>query len=152
MKAVENVIYKGRLLAVIIRAKALDELQASGKKMSFHTPEYFPLQVGLHARIKGEVIPAHFHIPFLELKNVVVQEFFHIKAGRVKINLFDELENDAKVSELIAETGDTILLNSGHELVFLENTEFIELKQGPYRGKEEEKRFVNVIEKAGGKQ
>ena len=144
MKAVENVVYKGRLLAVVIRASALNELQASGKKMSFHTPEYFPLQVGLHARSKGEVVSAHFHNPFSELKNLAVQEFFYVKNGRVKIDLYEESEDDAKVSEVVVESGDTILLNTGHGMTFLEKTELIELKQGPYRGKDEEKRFVGV--------
>lgn len=152
MNAIENITHKGKLLAVIIRAHALGELQASGKKMSFHTPDHFPLQVGLHARSKDDVISAHSHNPFPELKNLAVQEFFYIKSGRVKIDLFDERENDAKVSEFIAGTGDTVLLNSGHGMIFLEDTELIELKQGPYRGKEEEKRFIDVSGKAGGKQ
>lgn len=151
MGAVENIIYKGKLLAIVIRAKALDELHVSGKKMSFHTPEHFPLQVGLHARPKGDVVSGHFHNPFPELKNLAVQEFFYIKTGRIKIDLFDEQENDAKVSEVLAGEGDTVVLNTGHGLTFLENTELIELKQGPYRGKEEEKRFVGVSGDLGGK-
>ena len=142
MKTVENVVYKEKLLAVIIRAQALTELQASGKKMSFHTPEHFPLQVGLHARPKGDIVPAHFHNPFPELRNLAVQEFFYIKSGLVKIDLFDERENDAKVSEVLVGEGDTVILNTGHGLTFLENTQIVELKQGPYRGKDEEKRFV----------
>lgn len=146
MKAVENVVYKGKLLAVIIRANALDELQASGKKMSFHTPEHFPLQVGIHSRREGDIVSAHFHRCFPKLRNLPVQEFFYVKSGRIKIDLFDEQENDAKVSEVVAEEGDTVLLNTGHGLTFLKDTELIELKQGPYRGKDEEKRLV------GGKQ
>ena len=142
MKAVENVVYKGKLLAVVIRAKALDELQASGKKMSFHTPEHFPLQVGIHSRQKGDEVSAHFHNNFPELKDLPVQEFFYVKSGRIKIDLFDEQENDAKVSEVIAEEGDSVVLNTGHGLTFLKDTELIELKQGPYRGKDMEKRFV----------
>ncbi|MEK6809608.1 MAG: hypothetical protein AABY40_02965 [Nanoarchaeota archaeon] len=144
MKAVENVVYKGKLLAVIIRAKALDELQASGKKMSFHTPEHFPLQVGIHSRQKGDAVSAHFHRHFPELKNLPVQEFFYVKSGKVKIDLFDEQEDDAKVSEVVAGSGDTVLLNTGHGMTFLEKTELIELKQGPYRGREEEKRFIGI--------
>lgn len=146
MKAVENVVYKDRLLAVILRSDALEELRSSGKKISFHTPEHFPLQVGLHSRQKGDVVSAHFHRHFPELKNLPVQEFFYVKSGRVKIDLFDEQENDAKVSEVIAGEGDTVLLNTGHGLTFLEDSELIELKQGPYRGRDEEKRFI------GGKQ
>jgi len=143
MKAVENVVHKGRILAVVIRAPALEELQSSGKKTSFHTPGHFPLQVGLHVRPKGDVVEPHFHNPFPQLRNLAVQEFFYVKSGQVKIDLHDDSEDDAKVSEIIAKTGDTVLLNTGHGMTFLEKTELIELKQGPYRGREEEKRFLS---------
>ena len=147
MKAVESVVYKGRTLAVVVRAYALSELRSSGNKVSFATPEHFPLQVGIHARPKGDAVSAHFHRPFPELKNLPVQEFFHIKSGKVKIELYDERENDAKVSEIIAEVGDTVILNTGHGMIFLEDTELVELKQGPYRGREEEKRFISGAKK-----
>lgn len=142
MEAIENVIYKGKLLAVIIRSQALAELQSSGKKVSFHTPEHFPLQVGIHVRSKGDMVEPHFHNPFPQLNNLAVQEFFYVKSGKVKIDLHDESEKDAKVSEFIAQAGDTVLLNTGHGMTFLDRTELIELKQGPYRGKDEEKRLV----------
>lgn len=152
MKTVENVIYKGKLLAVIIRSQALAELQSSGKKVSFHTPEHFPLQMGIHARPKGDMVEPHFHNPFPQLKNLTVQEFFYVRSGKVKIDLHDEAEDDAKVSEFIAQSGDTVLLNTGHGMTFLENTELIELKQGPYRGRDEEKRFIgDVSRNHGGK-
>ncbi len=147
MKAVESVVYKDRTLAVVVRAHALRELRSSGNKVSFATPEHFPLQVGIHARPKGDAVSAHFHRPFPELKNLPVQEFFHIKSGKVKIELYDERENDAKVSEIIAEVGDTVILNTGHGMIFLEDTELVELKQGPYRGREEEKRFISGAKK-----
>ena len=47
------------------------------------------------------------------------------------------------MSEIIAEVGDTVILNTGHGMIFLEDTELVELKQGPYRGREEEKRFIS---------
>ncbi len=147
MKAVESVVYKGRTLAVVVRAYALSELRSSGNKVSFATPEHFPLQVGIHARPKGDAVSAHFHRPFPELKNLPVQEFFHVKSGKVRIELYDERENDAKVSEIIAENGDMVILNTGHGMIFLEDTELVELKQGPYRGREEEKRFISGAKK-----
>ena len=64
MKAVESVVYKDRTLAVVVRAHALRELRSSGNKVSFATPEHFPLQVGIHARPKGDAVSAHFHRPF----------------------------------------------------------------------------------------
>ena len=139
MKEIENVEYKGRTLVVVVRAHALRELKSAGNKVSFATPEHFPLQMGIHARLKGDIVSAHFHRPFQELKNLPVQEFFHVKSGKVKIELYDERENDAKVSEIIAEDGDMLILNTGHGMTFLEDTELVELKQVLYRGREEEK-------------
>ena len=147
MKEIENVEYKGRTLAVVVRAHALRELKSAGNKVSFATPEHFPLQMGIHASFKGDQVSAHFHRPFQELKNLPVQELFHVKSGKVKIELYDERENDAKVSEIIAEDGDMLILNTGHGMTFLEDTELVELKQGPYRGREEEKRFVGGVKK-----
>ena len=51
------------------------------------------------------------------------------------------------MSEIIAEDGDMLILNTGHGMTFLEDTELVELKQGPYRGREEEKRFVGGVKK-----
>ena len=146
MNAIENVMYKGRLLAIIMRSNAFNELKSSEKNVSFHTPEHFPFQLGIHTRLKSDSVSPHFHNAIPELKNLTVQEFFYVKSGKVKIDLHVEFENDAKVSEVIVEEGDMVLLNTGHGLTFLENTELIELKQGPYRGRDMEKRFI------GGKQ
>src|SRR3990167_1173689 len=100
MKAVENIMHKDRLLAVVIRSHALRELQSSGKKISFPTPEHFPFQMGMQIRPKGDTVSVHFHKAFPELKNLPVQEFLYVKSGKIKIDLHDELENDNKVSEV----------------------------------------------------
>ena len=71
-----------------------------------------------------------------------MQEFFYVISGKIKIDLYDDRENDTKVSEVIIETGDSIILNTGHGFTFLDDAKLVELKQGPYRGREFEKRFV----------
>lgn len=139
---IEQVMHDSRILAIIIRSQAIDDLEKSGKNILFATPDEFPFQVGIHHRKKNETIPAHFHIPFIELTNFPVQEFFHVLSGRVKIDLYDDSHNDAKVSEVIVAAGDSIILNTGHGFTFLDDAKMVELKQGPYRGKEQEKRFV----------
>jgi hypothetical protein len=140
--SVEKIEHHGKVLAVIARARSLENLKENKEKMSFISPNDFPLQLGLHNRQKGETIAAHFHIPFTELKNFPVQEFFYIVAGKVKIDLYDDRNGDRKVNEVIISSGDTILLNTGHGLTILEDTQMIELKQGPYRGREMEKRTL----------
>ncbi len=144
MAGIEKIEYHGKVLAIITRKKALAELQKSGEGMLFVTPDDFPFQIGIHHRKKGEIIKAHAHLPFPELKNFPVQEFFYVLSGKVMIDLFDERENDRKVSQVIIEEGDSIVLNAGHGFTLLADAQLIELKQGPYRGRNEEKRFIEV--------
>jgi mannose-6-phosphate isomerase-like protein (cupin superfamily) len=144
-EGVEKIEKGGRILAIITREKALMELEHSGKNMLFVSPDEFPFQVGIHNRPKGDVCAPHVHIPFSELTNLPVQEFFYIISGSVKIDIYDNLDQDLKVSEVTIYKGDSIILDCGHGFTFLEdNTKVIELKQGPYRGKENEKRPVNI--------
>lgn len=142
MKCIEKIERQGKILAVIARKEALSHLQQSGEKMLFVTPDSFPFQVGIHNRKKDEIIGAHSHLPFPELKDFPVQEFFYVISGVVKVDLYDERENDRKVSEVVIKEGDVIVLNTGHGFTFLDDAQLVELKQGPYRGREEEKRFI----------
>jgi hypothetical protein len=61
-----------------------------------------------------------------------------IKKGKVRIDFYDNAQNYIDTRTL--ETGDIILLASGgHGFEMLEQTEMIEVKQGPYAGEDEDK-------------
>lgn len=144
----EYIKHNEKILAVIIRAQHIKE---SSEPVAFATPDTFPFQVGVHNRKKGEALPAHVHLPFSELKDFPVQEFFYVISGKVKIDLYGE--QDTRVGEVIIQEGDSIVLNCGHGFTFLDDAKLIELKQGPYRGKEQEKRFIEgKIGGTGGEQ
>lgn len=142
MGGVENIEHNGKILAVVIRADVAENLENSGERLKFTTPDNFPFQVGVHNWNDGLVIKPHFHNPFRELRNFPVQEFFYIISGRVRIDLYDDRENDAKISEVIVNEGDSVILNTGHGMQSLGPARLVELKQGPYRGRDVEKRFV----------
>ena len=151
----EKIEHNGKILALIVRAAHIDQLQASGEPMAFITPDEFPLQIGIHNRPEGEILKPHFHLPFPELKDFPVQEFFYVIKGSVQIDLYDDQQGDAKVKEIIINTGDSVVLNTGHGFTFLAPSQLIELKQGPYRGRENEKRFIvggNSAQEQGGQQ
>ncbi|WP_052507303.1 hypothetical protein [Desulfonatronovibrio magnus] len=58
----------------------------------------------------------------------------------MKINFYNEQKECLTTRTL--ETGDVILLVSGgHDFEMLEETEMIEVKQGPYAGVEDKERF-----------
>lgn len=137
--AVEQIMKDGDILALIIKTGTLEPAQAK-EKLWFPTPEHFPLQMGVHHREEQETVAAHRHLPFAELRDFPVQEFFYVISGKVKVDLYGR--DEKKHCERVLTAGDCIILNTAHGLTFLEKTKLIELKQGPYRGKEQEKRYL----------
>lgn len=132
-KEVEKVSVDGNILAIIIRSSFNEP------GLSFMTPEDFPFQLGIHICRAGTHVKPHRHKPFKELKNIYPQEFFYVENGKVEVGLY----NDGKMhSGAILGKGDMIVLNCPHEVRFLEDSKFVELKQGPYRGKDEEKEYL----------
>jgi hypothetical protein len=70
------------------------------------------------------------------------QEVLHIEQGVVEIEFYSE--NKEKVENRILKSGDTILLISGgHGFNILEDARFLEIKQGPYYGVEEDKEHLS---------
>jgi quercetin dioxygenase-like cupin family protein len=133
MENVEKITTEEKVLAIIIRANCTVE------KTAFFSPDNFPFQMGMHNRKAGDVVDPHQHKPFERLDNVPVQEFFYIIEGKVKVVLYNQKQ---PYKTVILSKGDMILLNCGHEITFLEETRLVEIKQGPYRGKDQEKEFI----------
>ncbi len=138
----ERIVCGERLLAVIMRRGIGEELRQQGKTVLFATPDAFGLQLGVHNRSSDEEIEGHFHIPFTNIRELAVQEFFFIYSGSVAITLYDSPENQQALDEVIINTGDAIVLNTGHSLRFLSETQMLEIKQGPYRGRALEKIII----------
>lgn len=129
----ENIIHHDRLLAIIIRA------HYSGDGIEFFTPATFSQQLAYMKRPAGYVIAPHIH-------NKVPREVFYtqevllIRKGTVAINFYDD--DRAPICSAILQTGDVILLaTGGHGLEMLDETEIIEIKQGPYLGDADKVRF-----------
>lgn len=92
----------------------------------------------------GKVIEAHIHN--LVHRNVVLtQEVLFIKKGVLRVDFYDEYEDYLESKNLYA--GDIILLVSGgHGFQVIDEVEMIEVKQGPYAGDNDKKRFEKVKE------
>ena len=142
MKNIETIKYKSNILAIIIRSKAIGEMKDADKHIHFVTPDAFPFQIGMHRWDPENIINAHFHIPFKRLVDFPVQEYFYLISGKIVIDLYDNIKNKKKVRAITLQSGDSIVLNTGHGIKVLEPTEIIELKQGPYRGRELEKKYI----------
>lgn len=72
------------------------------------------------------------HIHKLVVREIqYTQEALLVKSGKIRVNLYSDDKKFVGSEELVA--GDVVLLASGgHGFVFLEKSELIEIKQGPY--------------------
>ncbi len=124
----------GRIIAIVVRR----DFEKEG--VNFISKDDFPLQLGVSGYKKGATIKAHFHIE-KEIKINKIQEVVHIESGRTRVNLYDLNGKKFKLVELSDD--DTILfVDGGHGFEMLEDTRIIEVKQGPYFGKDEDKRMI----------
>jgi mannose-6-phosphate isomerase-like protein (cupin superfamily) len=123
----------GRPLAFIIRASVMPD------KTEFLTPNDFKQQVGFVVYPKGGEIKRHVHLP-LERHLVGTSEVLILRKGRAEIDIYDDDRTLVTTRELRA--GDIMLMvGGGHGFRMLEDTVFLEVKQGPYTGIDEKERF-----------
>lgn len=96
----------------------------------FFTPSDFSQQLGYMKYPKGHIIDPHIHK--LAIREVrYTQETIIVKSGRIRVDIYSQDKNYMLSEELSA--GDVILLAAGgHGFKFLEESELIEIKQGPY--------------------
>lgn len=130
---IEQVFDEYKMIAIILHA----EYEKDG--ISFFTPNNFSQQLAYMKRPSGYTIQSHVHKPVP--RNVkYTLETLYIKKGKVKINFFNE--ERTYLESRVVKTGDVVLLVSGgHGFEMLEDSEIIEVKQGPYAGEEDKVRF-----------
>jgi len=117
-------------------------IKASYKKegIQFFTPDDFSQQLGYMNRAKGYAIPPHRH-NLVERKVTLTQEVLYIKSGVVRVDFYDD--DQKYLQSRVLESGDVILLAAGgHGFEMLEDSEIIEVKQGPYCGEDDKVRFT----------
>jgi hypothetical protein len=107
--------------------------------IKFLTNDDETIQLGYMKRPKNYVIDPHRHI---KTKREIydTNEVLFVKSGLVRVNFFND--DNSFINEVIIEKGDTILLcNGAHGFDFIEESELIEVKQGPYVGELDKSRF-----------
>lgn len=132
-KLLEKIIHNEVMIALILRSDYHKE------GIEFFTPGNFSQQLAYMNRPVGHKISPHVHNK-VRREVLFTQEVLFIKKGKVKVDFF----NDAQkyLESVILNTGDVILLSSGgHGFEMLEQTEIIEVKQGPYSGDADKIRF-----------
>ena len=133
---IEQVTHNNKLSSVIVRAN----YKSDG--IEFFTPSNFSQQIGYMNRKRNHVIPPHTH-NIVKREVNLTQEVLFIKSGKVRVDYYDQ---DKKYLESrILYKGDVVLLaGGGHGFEMLEDSEMIEVKQGPYAGDMDKKVFEPV--------
>ena len=130
---IEHIFEDDKLLAIILRTS----FQKEG--IDFFTPSDFSQQLGYMNRSKGYKIQPHIHNK-IERTIDYTQEVLFIKNGLVRVDFYKTDKTYYKSK--ILNTGDVILLSfGGHGFEMLEDSEIIEVKQGPFAGNIDKSRF-----------
>lgn len=130
-------IYTGnQLIALIIPS------DYSSDGIKFFTPDNLSQQLAYMNRAAGYRIEPHVHN---DVKREVVntREVLMIRKGKVRVDFYGD---DKKyIESRILKAGDVILFASGgHGFEMIENSEIIEVKQGPYAGDQDKTRFPGI--------
>jgi uncharacterized protein with PhoU and TrkA domain len=133
MENIERISHNGRDLTYLIRAVFTPD------HTTFLTPPEFKQQVGFVVYPAGGEIQRHVHRP-LERHLIGTSEVLVLKKGRCLIDIYNDDRELVATREL--NVGDVMLMvGGGHGFRMLEDTVFLEIKQGPYTGMEEKERF-----------
>ena len=129
----EIVNWNGKPLVYIIHPNPLPE------RTTFVTPPEFKQQVGFVVYPAEGVIARHIHLA-LERHLVGTSEVLILLQGRCLMDIYNDEKELVATREL--KQGDVMLMvGGGHGFRMLEDTVFLEVKQGPYLDTEEKERF-----------
>ena len=121
------------LLAIVVKSNS------STEEKDFYTDHTSEFQIASFNLKKDEVIQRHYHE---KQKRTIssTNEVIVLQSGKMTLTLYDIDLN--KVEEITLEGGDMVaLFNGGHEIHIDEQTQFIEVKQGPYDEEKDKTRF-----------
>jgi len=109
--------------------------------LTFFSKDKEYIQVGTWKYEKGKELLAHIHNR-VERKINRTQEVLFIRKGKIEASIYDL--KGKLVKKIYAGSGDIlVLLNSGHGYKILEDdTQVIEIKNGPYLGAEIDRRRI----------
>ena len=134
---IERVVDQDTIIAIIIRRNYRHE------GISFFTPEDFSQQLAYMKRPACYEITPHVHQK-VNRDVTMTQEVLFLRSGRVKVDFYTE--GKSYLQSTVLDAGDVILLASGgHGFTMLEDSEIIEVKQGPYLQDKDKIRFTPSV-------
>ena len=129
---IQNITHEGRSLATLLRTSYHEE------GIRFFTPDEYSQHLAYMNRPQGYVIQPHVHIQ-VDRKASFTQEVLYVRKGRVRVDFYRDDESYVESREITI--GYVILLSTGgHGFEMIEESEMIEVKQGPYM--DDKRRFT----------
>ena len=129
------------ILAIVVRSTY------NKPGVTFVTPDDYSQQLAYMHHPKGHVIMPHIH-NIVKREILYTKEALIIKHGKLRCDFYTE--DREYIKSTIIEDGDVMLLVSGgHGFECLEETEMLEVKQGPYAGENDKIRFEPHIFEEG---
>jgi len=129
----KEIVHNNKILALVIK----NEYTVPG--INFFTPNDFSQQLAFMKHPEGKIIEPHVHNS-VQRQVHFTKEVLFIRKGKIRVDFYTH--EQIYVLSVILKTGDVILLSEGgHGFEILEETEMIEVKQGPYAGELDKTRF-----------
>lgn len=133
---IETIVHGEAIIALVISQRAVEP------GIHFLTPDAFAQQLAVMRHPAGKVIASHTHKPVPRVIQQT-QETLFVRKGQVRVDFYDAQQN--YLDSRVLGAGDVVLLASGgHGFEFLEESEVVEVKQGPYVGADEKVRFAGI--------
>ena len=132
---IEEIKHNQEILAIFISER---QVQPGVK---FFTPDTNSLQAGQHSYPKGKIIHPHRHQAVKIERLATMQEVIYVTRGQLKVIIYTN--ESKKLTEKVISKGDmVILISGGHGFEMLEDTDFIEIKEGPYNPESKKPLFL----------
>ena len=131
---IEKIIYKKKLLALIVRGNYRNK-----KGITFFTPNESTQQFGYMKHKKGHIIKPHLHKKRIT-KISYTTEVILILKGSIRVDFYN-LHKKYLFSKILKEKDIIMLVHGGHGFKVIKDVEMIEVKQGPYSAKKDKQKF-----------
>lgn len=133
---IEYIRQNNEILAIIISPDRVPP------GIQFLTPDDFSQQLACMRHPKGKLIEPHVHNPAPRAVHYT-QEVLLIRRGSVRVDFYDGSKTYLE-SRILCSGSVILLAGGGHGFLMLEETEMIEVKQGPYMGEKDKTRFKGI--------
>jgi len=116
-------------IAIIVTKDSFEE------RVTFITPEHYPLQFGILKYQKGDCARPHTH-PNVPRTISQSQEMIHVDKGKIKLDIFNS-KGKLCASRLLEEGDCAFFVSGGRSWTALEESKILKVKQGPFRGEKD---------------